>query len=235
MKNKLTLELLHSALEEDTLQHHGIIGMKWGVRRFQPYAKGYSGDGKYIGTDKKPSGQVDEKRAEENNKSFASAAKSAKNTVYITMCQKDADGKTVSDNKVYDRVWESKKQMEDLLRKNKADTLMLDRSGRIDKKNVDKQLIPYLKSQHRAFENRLKSESKKTIQAEMDAWKKVSEKQLEKMGIPVSDKNVNLLTLYRIARSESYIFNKYVSAVHPEHNKSEASFMNYIKTLLPNE
>lgn len=34
---------------ESELYHHGILGMHWGIRRFQPYPKGYDGDGKFIG------------------------------------------------------------------------------------------------------------------------------------------------------------------------------------------
>ena len=36
-------------MEMNELYHHGILGMHWGIRRFQPYPSGYNGKGKYTG------------------------------------------------------------------------------------------------------------------------------------------------------------------------------------------
>ena len=62
----LTMEEASNLLNDDILEHHGILGMKWGVRRFQPYPSGYSGDGKYVGP--KTGKEVSKKDAAKLNK-----------------------------------------------------------------------------------------------------------------------------------------------------------------------
>lgn len=61
------------------LCHHGIIGQKWGIRRFQPYPKGHNSDGKFVGAIKSSIQKAKDRKAtrKANWKSFNDAHKQA--------------------------------------------------------------------------------------------------------------------------------------------------------------
>ena len=56
------IDPIQSRIDANELNHHGILGMKWGIRRYQPYSKGHEGDGKFVGAIKKKYRSIRDKK-----------------------------------------------------------------------------------------------------------------------------------------------------------------------------
>ena len=71
MKDSLDILNYNDICDEDSIEHHGIKGMHWGIRRFQPYGKGYSGGGKFIGSIKRKYRNIRDKKYREYDTSYS--------------------------------------------------------------------------------------------------------------------------------------------------------------------
>lgn len=94
----------------DDLQHYGVKGMKWGVRRFQPYPKGSKNAGKFVDSAKRKAGEVKQKTKQKIGKAKSSINTKRKAASKKASVKRKAYHKKKKPESIYGRAYDQAKR-----------------------------------------------------------------------------------------------------------------------------
>lgn len=99
--------------ESEYLEHYGVLGMHWGIRRYQPYPKGHKGDGRYLGEAKRrlaQTGRVVSRTASKAGRAAVTKAKAARQAYKDAAPEREAKREARRDARFERRVSNRKEQ-----------------------------------------------------------------------------------------------------------------------------